>query len=122
MASPLAGSMAKAIYKGMKSLFLDATLHKETQGSSSPDVDGSFDPPAPTVTDYDCKVVREVYVKKFMVNGIERTSQVRFIVLQQSVSVAVEAGDYITFDGIKYNLLAAEADPANATWLCPGTT
>jgi hypothetical protein len=114
--------MAKAIYKAMKGLFLDATLHKETQGSNSPDVDGTFDPPAPTVTDYTCKVVREVYVKKLIVNGVERTSQVRFIILQQSLSVDAEAGDYLTFDGIKYNLLAAEADPANATWLCPGTT
>ena len=46
MTSVLSGSLAKAIYGGMKSLFLDATLLRDVAEPTSPSFD-AFDPPAP---------------------------------------------------------------------------
>lgn len=125
MTSPLAGSLAKAIHKGMKSLFLDATLTIDLV-PDSPAYD-PFDPPVPVPTDYPCKAVRDNYGVGHIASGLVDTKDVKIIILQRSLSVTPISGARIsiTGQGGPWTIVsdapgqpAVTADPANATWEC----
>lgn len=123
MASPLSGSLAKSIYKGMRGLFLDATLTRDTV-PDSPAYD-PFDPSAPVQTSYNCKAVRDNYGVGHRSGGLVNSDDVKIIILQQSLSVTPKSGDRITIavQGGPWTIVgdvpgqpAVSADPANAVW------
>lgn len=125
MASPLGGSLATAIYKGMKGLFLGATLTRDVV-PDSPAYD-AFDPPAPVSTDYACKAVRDNYGVGHRSGGLVDSKDVKIIILQNSLSVTPQSGDRIsiTGQGGPWTIVgdvpgqpAVSADPANAIWEC----
>lgn len=126
MASPLAGSLAKQIYKGMKSLFLDATLERDVVPASP--VYDPADPPAPVTTTYTCKAIRDDFKTGYLINGLVQANDVSVTILQQSLSVTPQSGDRITITGMggpwaivptdTGGIPAVRADPANAVWMC----
>lgn len=119
VASPLSGSLATAIYKGMKALFIDATLTRDTVSTTSPDVD-RFDPPAPTSTDYACKAIVETYSEKFRMDGLVTINDRRVLILANSISVVPTVNDRVTIWGIVFTVMAVETDPALAVYTCQG--
>lgn len=118
MTSPLEGSLAKSIYKGMKGLFLDATIIRDTLPAGSPDA--PFDPLAPTQSMFSCKAIVETYSDFYKLNGLVKDTDRKFIILTQSLSITPAPGDRITIRGQTYTLYSVEADPALATWTCKG--
>lgn len=119
MTSPLSGSLATAIYKGMKALFLDATLTRDTVSTNSPDVD-RFDPPAPTSTDYTCKAIVDTYSEKFRMDGLVKANDRRVLILANSIGVVPAVNDRVTIRGVTFTVVAVETDPALAVYTCQG--
>lgn len=117
MTSPLAGSIATSVYSGLKNLFLDGTLTKDTASSNSPDID-SFDPPAPTATAYTCKVMVETYSQFLRAGGTVKANDHRVLILTNSLSVTPVPGDRVTVRGVMFTVIEVSADPALATWEC----
>jgi hypothetical protein len=115
MVSPLEGSLAKTIYGAMKSLFIDATLVRDTPGSGA-----SYDPAAPTQTSYACKAIVDTYSEYTRANGFASESDRKIIILTKSLSVTPVPNDRITVRGVTYAILTVAADPALATWECKG--
>ncbi len=118
MVSPLSGPLASLIYTGMKALFLDATLSRDTFAVTSPDV--SFDPAAPTTADYACKAIVEVYALKWRQDGLIKQNDRRVMILANSISVTPTVGDRVTISGTTFTLQDVETDPATAVWTCQG--
>jgi hypothetical protein len=119
VASPLEGALRAQVYKGLRNLFLDATLTKDTPSSNSPDVDG-FDPPAATPTDYPCKGMVEVYSNYDKAAGLVQTNDRKVLILADSISVTPRTGDRVTIRGVTFNVINVETDPAIAVWTCQG--
>lgn len=119
VASPLSGALATAIYKGMKGLFLDATLTKDTASSNSPDID-SFDPPAPTLTDYACKAIVETYAERYRVDGTVKANERKVLILANSLSVTPAVNDRVAIRGVTFTIGEVATDPALAVWECKG--
>ncbi len=117
MTSPLEGSLATAIYNGMKNLFIDATLVKDTFTAGSPVAD-DFDPHPPIATNYSCKAIVETYSEQTRPVGFASLSDRRIIILTPSLSVTPLPNDRITIRGSTFTILEVDADPALATWTC----
>ncbi len=119
MVSPLEGSLAAQIYTGMKSLFIDATLTRDTTSSNSPDID-RFNPPPPTSTDYPCKVVVETYAEKYRMDGLVKANDRRVLILGNSVAVVPTINDRVSVRGITFTVIDVQTDPALAVYTCQG--
>ena len=117
MTSPLSGSIAAAVYSGLKNLFLDGTLTKDTASSNSPDID-SFDPPAPMATGYTCKVMVETYSQFLRAGGTIKANERKVLILTNSLNVSPSPGDRVTVRGVVFTVVEVTADPALATWEC----
>ena len=119
MASPLAGSLAATIGAAFYSLFLDATLTRDTDGSNSPDID-RFDPPAPTSTDYPCKAIVETYKNRYSKDSTIGDKDRKVLILATSIEVPPIPGDRVTISGVNFTVLDVVTDPATAVWECRG--
>lgn len=127
MVSPLSGSLAKTINKALKGLFLDATLTRQVVLPTSPAFDPA-DPPAPTPVSYPCKAMRDSYGVSLRAAGLVNGTDVKVIILQQSLLTIPAPLDQITITGMggPFTIVApgtggqaaVTADPANATWEC----
>lgn len=117
MTSPLEGSIAAAIYSGMKGLFLDATLVRDVQGSASPAA-ADYDPHPFTQASYPCKAIAEIYSETTQAAGYATQSDRKVIILTNSLSVTPKPGDRVTIRSRTYTVLEVNADPALATWTC----
>lgn len=112
--SPLSGALAAQIYKGMRKLFLDATLTRDVPGTAT----DLADPPAPTPTDYSCKAIHDTYSAYHRASGLVNEGDVKIIILVGSLSITPLAGDRITIRGKTFSLVKTDTDPALATWEC----
>ena len=117
MASPLSGSLARAIHAGMKGLFLDATLTRDVAGTPSPDTQ-DFDPVAPTPTDYECKAIHEEYSERWRLEGLVNVGERRVIILAESLSITPQPKDRITIRSETFSIIDVQSDPALATYTC----
>jgi len=120
--SPLVSSIRKAIYNGMKGVFLDATLTRDVAGAGD-----DFDPGTPTQETYACKAIREFYGTGYRPPNLAAGTAAKVTVLQLSLSVTPKVGDRITITGQggPFAIVgdtpgqpAVTADPANAIWEC----
>lgn len=116
MASPLEGALASAIYKGLKGIFLDATLTQDTFASVSPDV--AFDPANPTQTSYTCKAVNDKTRTFTTPDGLVSRRSASILILANSLSVTPTDGDRVTIRSKTYRIGMVEIDPAQACWIC----
>lgn len=116
MTSPLSGSLATQIYKGMKALFLDATYTVDVPGT----ITDPADPPAPTPTDYACKAIVEKYSDYFSKQGLVQDGDRRVIILADSLSVRPVANARVTIQGITFTVISVDTDPATAAWEIQG--
>ena len=116
MTSPLSGSIASSVYSGLKGLFLDATLTRDTFTASSPDV--SFDPADPTQTTYTCKAVNDQTRTFTTPDGLVSRRSASILILANSLSVTPIDGDRITIRSTTYRIGIVLIDPANACWIC----
>lgn len=116
MTSPLSGSIASAIYSGLKNIFLDATLTRDTFAASSPDV--SFDPADPTQTTYTCKAVPDKVRTFTTPDGLVSRRSASILILANSLSVTPTDGDRVTIRSTTYRVGLVEIDPALACWIC----
>lgn len=116
MTSPLSGSLADQLYKGLKGLFLDATLTRDTFTASSPDV--AFDPSDPTQTEYECKAVNDKTRTFTTPDGLVTRRSASILILANSLSVTPVDGDRVTIRSVTYRLGLVEIDPAQACWIC----
>lgn len=130
MVSPLTGALAAQVYKGMKGLFLDAVLTRDTPNVNSPDT-GDYDPPAPTPVDYPCKAFDTEYDSRLRADGVVGLKDVEVMILANSLAVEPRPLDRITITGRggPYSIVpagggkkAVTSDPARATWLCRCST
>ncbi len=119
MDSPLSGSLAKTMYKAMKSLFLDAVLTREIVLPTSPAFDPA-DPPAPTRVNYPCKAVRDSYSTFDKSNTSILTGDSKILILVNSLSIVPDGDDIITIQGNSFSIITVDVDPANAVWVCQG--
>lgn len=115
MTSPL-DSIAGAIYSGLKNVFRDATLARDTLTTGSPDV--SFDPSGVTTTTYNCKAIRDVPAKREGEGDAVRTGMVKILILANSLSVTPITKDRITIESETFVIEEVDGDPANALWTC----
>lgn len=119
VASPLSGALAAQIYKGMKALFLDATLTRDTIPTTSPDYDPQ-DPPAPTSTSYTCKAIVEKYAERMRLEGLVNQKDRKVLILANSLSVTPRVNDRVTISGVTFLVMLVETDPATAVWTLQG--
>lgn len=113
--SLLEGSLAKAIGKGLKGLFYDATLTRTTT------TDGpAWDPGSgtTTTTDYPCKAIEDSFSKYDLANSLIQAGDVKVIVLATTLEVEPTTADKITTRGVARSIVSVERDPARATWTC----
>lgn len=116
MTSPLEATLAAQVYKGMKALFLDATLTRDVPGV----ITDPADPPAPTPTPYACKAIVETYSNYFRANGLVDIKDRKVLILANSVSIQPTANDRVTISGITFTVMEVGTDPATAVWECKG--
>ena len=119
MTSVLSGSLARAIYGGMKLLFLDATLLRDVAEPTSPSFD-AFDPPAPTTSSFPCKAIRDNYSNYEMASGLVQVGDAKILILAQSLSVTPTIADRVTISGTTFRIINVLIDPATALWTCQG--
>lgn len=117
MSSPLEGGLAKTIGSALKTLFLDAVLTRETPAEGG----DPFDPPAPVVTQHECKAIVEAYSDYFRKNGLVDAADRKVLILATSLNVKPQAGDRVTIQHITFTLQEVSTDPATAVWECKGT-
>jgi hypothetical protein len=116
MTSPLESALATQIYKGMKNLFLDATLTRDVAGT----ITDPADPPAPTATPYACKAIVETYSDYFRQNGMVDAKDRKVLILADSLTVQPVPNDRVTISGITFTVMEVGTDPATAVWECKG--
>jgi hypothetical protein len=116
MASPLSGSIATQIYKGMKALFLDATYTVDVAGT----ITDPADPPAPTPTNYACLAIVEKYSDYFSKQGLVQDGDRKVLILANSLSVRPVVNSRITISGITFTTIKVDTDPATAIWEIQG--
>jgi hypothetical protein len=116
MVSPLSGSLAAQIYKGMKALFLDATYTVDVAGT----ITDPADPPAPTTTNYACKAIVETYSDYFSKQGLVQDGDRKVLILANSLAVRPVANARITVSGIQFTVIKVDTDPATAVWEIQG--
>jgi len=120
MTSPLSGAIAKAIYGGMKGVFLDATLTRTTPGT--PDPDEPWVPVSDTTTDYPCKAIVEQYSDFQIANSLVQANDRKVLILANSLSVVPQlTTDAVTVRGETYQIIGeVKTDPALAVWEVQG--
>lgn len=116
--SPLQGSLAAQIYKGMKGLFLDATYTVDAV-PDSPAYDPA-DPPAPVAISYACKAIVETYSDYFRKQNLVTERDRKVLVLANSLAVVPVVNARITISGITFAIIAIGTDPATAVWEIQG--
>lgn len=118
MASPLSGSLASAIYSGLKGIFLDATLTRDVFAASSPDVE--FDPAAPTQMTFACKAIRDNYSKSEMATGLVLMGDAKILILANSITTVPVVGDRVMIQSATFRIMNVMVDPALALYTCQG--
>lgn len=118
MASPLEGSIASQIYKGLKSLFYSATLLRDVV-PSSPSYDAA-DPPAAVETSYSCLAMVESYADYLRASGMVSAKDRKILVLANSLSVTPTENDRMTIRGVTFRIMQVDVDPALACWVLQG--
>ncbi len=117
--SPLAGGLAKTVYKSFKTLFLDATLTRDGANSGS-----AYDPTTAAATVYTCKAIAQGYKTGARGSDIAGSSDMQILILANSLAVKPEPMDLIaiplqSISGVVANDPGAvQSDPALATWQC----
>lgn len=120
MVSPLAGALAKTIYRAAKGIFLDATLTRDGANSGA-----AYDPTTATATVYPCKAICE-FKKGASGTDIAGTTDASFLILANSLpsGISPEPMDRIAIasqgiSGVVANdPKAVTGDPSRATWSC----
>jgi hypothetical protein len=118
MTSPLAGKLAASIYKGMKGLFLDATLTRDGVNSGQ-----GYSPNLAEPTVYTCKAIAQPS-KGAQGTDIVSATDTTILILRNSLSVSPEPLDRIAIASqgisgvIPSDPKAVKSDPAAATWEC----
>jgi hypothetical protein len=120
MTSPLQGAIAKAIYGGMKSLFLDAVLTRTTPGTPNPAT--PWVPVTSTSVNYTCKAIAESYSDYQIANSLVGAKDRKILILVNSLSVTPQIStDTISINGATYKLSGeVKTDPASAVWEIQG--
>lgn len=122
MAKLLEGGIASIVYSAAKFMFLDATLSRDTLVVNSPDV---YEMNATTTTtSYSCKAIEETFGKGELGDGLVESTDIRVMILANSLSVTPLPLDRITIRGKTVTVVAADvsgippvqSDPARATW------
>lgn len=118
MTSLLSGALAAAVYSGLKSLFLDATIERDVL-SSSPDFDPSDPPPASQVT-FSCKAIKDNYSAFDLQNKDIIAGDAKILILANSLAATPQPNDRVTVQGQTFAVINSKIDPANALWECQG--
>lgn len=116
MASPLEGSLAKAVGSAMAALFLPAVLTRDVPTAGG----DPFDPPPPTPQAYPCRAIVERYAERFRVEGLVQQNERKVLVLANGLTVRPQPGDRITIRGITFTAIDVGTDPAEAVWEIKG--
>lgn len=104
----------KMVGNALVGVFPPAVLHKVEKTSND---QGGF---TYEETDYDCVAIREEYSNYFkQQNGIPVTDS-KLIFLQTKMTVEPKKDDRATLNGVKFQIVKVEEDPARATWICQG--
>ncbi len=117
MASVLESALKKTIGKAFKTLFLDATLYRDTEPSISPAPD-PFDPGEPTTTEYACKAIHDEYAERFRLEGTVQAGDRKILILADSLDIEPAANDRIEIRGQTFSIIDVMTDPAKAVWTC----
>jgi hypothetical protein len=117
MASPLEGSIRKAIGKGMQGLFLPGTIARDVPRTSSTE---EFDPLPPVTKTYACKAVVDNYSAFRLASGLIQAGDRKILVLAEGLEVDPKPGDRITVRGATYTAVEVATDPAQAVWVIQG--
>lgn len=118
MVSPLAGPLAKTIYKSFKAIFLDATLTRDGINSGE-----GYSPNLAEPTVYTCKAIAQPS-KGAQGTDIVSSTDTKILILRNSLSVNPEPLDRIAIPSqgisgvIPSDPKAISSDPAAATWEC----
>ena len=115
MASPLERMIASQIYKGMKGIFLNATLVRDVANTADSD---PFDPGAPTQVSYACKALPDTKTKQWATDATIQTADSQVLILVNSLTVTPAMGDRVTVRGEAFSIVKVEVDPALAVWTC----
>jgi len=118
MASPLAGALARTVYKSFKSIFLDATLTRDGVNTGE-----GYSPNVGSATVYTCKAIAQPS-KGAQGTDIVSSTDTKILILRNSLSVNPEPLDRIAIPSqgiegvIPSDPKAVSSDPAAATWEC----
>lgn len=116
MVSPLAGPLAKTIFKSFKGIFLDATLTRDGVNSGQ-----GYSPNLAEPTVYTCKAIAQPSSGARGTDIVSETDT-KILILRNSLSVSPEPLDRIEIpiQGISGVIpsdpKAVNSDPAAATW------
>jgi hypothetical protein len=117
----LEGGLADTVYKAARSIFLDATLSRD----STTNVGTPFEPATITnTTTFSCKAIEDQFSTGMMAADLVNDNDVRVLVLANSLATTPQPLDRITIRGRTYTVVPAnvkgtppvQTDPARATW------
>ena len=117
--SPLLGSLAKAIGKGMKGLFYPGVYEVDGAPTGS-----AYDPVAGAVAQYPCLIIEGAFSAYELQGGLVRGTDRMVMVLATSLAVTPVEGGRITSRGVILTIYneggagraAVTTDPARAVW------
>lgn len=120
MAKPLAGGIAKAVYKGLKAAGMTAplTLVKEASGTRTPgNIAGGTNPIA---VSYAAQGFVDDYAISEIDGTLVATGDRRGYVFGASIAggVTPSPNDKLSSAGVTYRIISVGSDPANATFIC----
>lgn len=122
MPSPLEGSLAAAIGKGMSSLFLKAILFVDAPGSGP-----VYRPGQPSTISYPCRAIVDEWSAYDRSSGLVAIKDRKILILAATLDVAPEEGNRIQIQGQTFRIVsdgganpAVSTDPATAVWVIRG--
>jgi hypothetical protein len=123
MASPLAGSLARQISRGLARTFLPATLTRIT--TADPEPETPWIPGEASAVTYPCRAIHDAWGETWLSGGLVGANEVRITILAHSLAIEPAPGDVVTIRGEAYTIVpagsgkpAVATDPAKATWEC----
>ena len=120
MAKPLAGGIAKAVYKGLKAakMLAPVTLLKESAGTRTPgNIAGGTNP---TATSYGAQGFVDDYATSEIDGTLVVNGDRRVYVFGASLAAGITPtpNDKVTIGGVSYRVVNVGSDPANAVFIC----
>lgn len=116
MTSPLAGSLAKQVAAGLKSVMLPAVLTRTVQGGYDPITDSY----PTTTTDYACRGMVEAFSTYTESARSLQPSDRKVMILTATLNTTPALNDKVTIQGATFTVQRVDTDPAQATWTLQG--